>query len=73
LVSAALGRLVHLCVDLIRGRDVRVAEDHLSILRRAIAAMLAGTAEVDALVAHQDQINVCLFSRYNDRKDKHFE
>jgi nitronate monooxygenase len=32
-----------------------------------------GTADVDALVDRQDQINVCRFGRYSDRNDKHFE
>jgi len=30
----ALGCFVHVCVDLLRGRDVRVAEDDLSVFRR---------------------------------------
>jgi hypothetical protein len=32
-----------------------------------------GTAEVDTLAGHQDQIDVCHFCRYSDRNDKHFE
>ena len=51
-------------------RDNAVKLAYAPVLSRSCSVCIA---EVDTLVGHQDQINVCLFGHYRDRKDKHFE